>query len=116
MSLRKIIRRARTKCNILYLDSEKGAGGQLTKVWKIRYSCQPIRLNTSPAAWQLMYYDKFTVRYHVLGYMLFKPDVTIDDRLQLTTPNRKLYDIKKVINVDEQNRFLKLGLEEVTNS
>ena len=107
-----MIRKARTRCNILYLDSEKGDGGQLTKTWKIRHANVPFRINVNPRPWELLYYDTQKVFTQKVGYLLYKTGVMARDRI---TCAGKTYDVKKVDNWDEQNLYQKIGLEEVTN-
>ena len=112
MSLKKIIKKAKIRCNILYLDSVKGAGGQLTKEWRIRHENVPIRLNVTPRPWQMLYYDTQKVFAQTIGYLLYKTGITIRDRI---TCGGKTYDVKKVDNWDEQNLYQRIGLQEVKN-
>jgi len=111
VSLRSIIRKARTFCTIKYQSDTVVAGGQLTKSWIIRHSNIPFRINEPARRHELLYYDKAKIFAQMIIYILAKTDIEQTDRIYFGT---REFIIKKLDNWDEQNLYQRISVQEVT--
>jgi len=112
LSVKSMINKAGTKCKVLYLSSVAGAGGQLTKTWVVRYNNLPIRFNPKPKVNEALYFDTQKAFPVTTAYVLYKAGIIKRDRVKFKA---KTYDIKMIENWDEQNLYLILSLQEITN-
>jgi len=112
LSIKSMIEKAGIKCKILYLSSVVGAGAQLTKTWLVRYNNVPIRFNPKPKVNEALYFDTQKAFPVTVAYIMYKPGIIKRDRVKFGT---RLYDIKMIEDWDEQNLYLTLSLQEITN-
>jgi hypothetical protein len=114
VSIRSIIRKAGTRADIVYLDTESGDGGQLTRTWKTRYANVPVRFNaiTGLSAHEQFFYDRFKVFAGFRCYLEHKPGILTTDRLHFGT---RKFHIVYITDTDELKRLLTLYLQEITD-
>lgn len=113
MSLKTIIRKSGTKGDIRYLDEGTvGAGGQLTKVWKMRHHNVPGRLAALTRRLEILYFDRQKVFADLVWMMRYKSEISTRDRLYV---KGKTFLVKHIANWDEQDRYLLLAVTEMTN-
>lgn len=110
MSLKTMIRKARTKCDIEYVSEPIGTGAKLTKTWTIRYSRVPCRFNAKISQAEMLFYQKASVFPDFIMYILYKSGIVTSDRVIF---KGRTLDIKKVDDWDEKGKFLKIALVEV---
>lgn len=118
MSLRTVTRKARTKFDVRYESTgTPGAGGQLTKVWKMRYRNLMGRMMSLTRRHEILYFDRQKV---FADYILEIPKTsrvdfsTIETRDRIYMGSRTFY-IKLKKNWDERDKYLLLALTEITN-
>ena len=112
MSLKTIIRKARTDGDIKYLDETIGSGAQLTKAWTVRHEKVPGRLAALTRRLEILYFDRQKVFADFVWMMEFKSGITSRDRLYVSG---RTFLIKHIANWDEQDRYLLLAVTEMTN-
>lgn len=114
MSYETIIASAGTKCDIKYPHTDKTAGGQITKTWKMRHRQVPCRINTSPAFKdkEMLYYDAAKVFGDFTMYIPFRAGITNHDRVYI---GNQVWNIKKVDDWDLQHLYLRITMLEETN-
>ena len=112
MSIDSIIRKAGTKIDIKYLSTTTGAGGKLVKTWVARYEDVPFRFEALRPEDEALFYDREKVTNRFAGRMKYKANISTRDRVYYGT---REFDIKKIDNWDEQNLWLRIILEEITN-
>jgi len=110
MSVESIIKKAGTKCTFKYQDDTVVAGGQLAKLWIVRYTNVPCRINEPAIKKELLYYDKAKVFAQLIFYILIKIDIKHTDRVYFGT---RIFDIKKIDNWDEQNLYQRISVQEI---
>ena len=112
MSIKSMIRGARTRADVKYLDTTTRDGGQLQKMWKIRHRRVPIRLNALSIEEEKVIYDRHKVVAKFKGYLETKSDILTTDRIIL---NSRIFNIVLITDTDELGRLQTLYLEEKTN-
>jgi SPP1 family predicted phage head-tail adaptor len=110
MSLKTMIRKAHTKCDIKSLSTSKGAGGKLTKTWSMRYHDVPCRMNAEMSQAEILRYQKASIFPDFIMYTLYRSGIEITDRVIFKS---RTFDIKKIDDWDEQQKYLKLALKEI---
>ncbi len=109
MSLKTMIRKARTKCDIKSLSSSTGAGGRRTKTLTMRYSRVPCRLNAKISEAEILYYQKASIFPDFIMYIMYRSGIIISDKVIFDS---RTFDIKKIDNWDEKGKYLKIALVE----
>jgi len=110
MSLKTIIRKANTRCDIKSVTGSKGAGGKLTKTWAMRYHNVPCRFNAKMTEAEMLYYEKAAVFPDFIMYIQYRSGILTTDKVLFDS---RTFDIKKIDNWDETNKYLKIALQEV---
>ena len=109
MSLKTIIRKANTKCDIKYVTDAQTTGGKLTKTWSMRYHNVPCRFNAKMTQAEMLYYEKASVFPDFIMYMLYRSGILETDKVVF---KGRTFDIKKIDDWDETNTYLKIALQE----
>ncbi len=109
MSLKTMIRKARTKCDIESLSSSIGTGANLTKTWAVRYHRIPCRINAKISEAEILYYQKASVFPDFIIYIIYRSGIVMSDRVIFDS---RTFDIKKIDNWDEKGKYLKIALVE----
>lgn len=117
MSIDSIIRKAGTVADIKYLSTSTGAGGKLTKTWIARHSSVPCRLNALRPEDEQLAYDREKVSPRFAMYIRITDAIASDppitrDRISFDSRD---FDIKKIDNWDEQDKYYRIILEEITD-
>lgn len=107
-----MINKAGTVVDIKYLSTVVGDGGKLTKTWVARYEDVPVRFNALRPENEGLEYDREKVNAFFAMFMEYKANISTRDRVVYGT--REL-DIKKIDNWDEQGKYLRIVLEELTD-
>ena len=110
MSLKTMIRKARTKCDIKYVDESIGTGAKLTKTWAVRYGRVPCRMNAKISEAEILFYQKASVFPDFIMYILYRSGIVETDRVIFDSRD---FDIKKIDNWDEKGKYLKIALVEI---
>ncbi len=110
MSLKTMIRKAGTKCDIKYVSSSIGTGAKLTKTWIVRYHRIPCRLNAKISEAEILFYQKASVFPDFIMYIMYKSGILTTDKVIFDS---RTLDIKKVDNWYEKGKYLKIALVEI---
>ena len=113
MSLKTIIRKAHTKCDIKSLSTTQGAGGRLTKAWAMRYHGISCRFNAKISQAEILYYQKASVFPDFIMYIIYRSGIVETDKIVFSG---RTFDIKKIDNWDEKGKYLKIALVESKES
>ena len=112
MSIKSMIRKAGTRVDVKYFDTTTRDGGQLQRMWKMRYRRVPIRLNALSREEEKIIYDRHKVVAKFKGYLETRSDILTTDRI---TFNSRIFNIVLITDTDELGRLQTLYLEEKTN-
>jgi len=109
MSEKSIMRKSHIKGDIKYLSVVKGAGGQLTKTWKMRYHDVMGRIESRKGKMEGLVFDKQTLFAEFLWQIPYKAGILTTDRVFILG---RTFAIKHIRDWDEQKEHLVLALEE----
>jgi len=112
MSHKSVMRKAHTKVDIKWEDETKGAGLQLTKVWRMRYHDVMVRFVSLKTRKEILYFDRQKVFAEFGIEMDYRPNITTRDRVHY---KGRIFFIKMITNFAETNEMLLIALEEKTN-
>ena len=112
MSIKSMIRGARTRADVKYLDTTTRDGGQLQRMWKIRHRRVPVRLNALSREEEKVIYDRHKKIAKFKCYLVTLNDILTTDRIML---NNRTFNIVLITDTDELGRLQTLYLEEKTN-